>query len=369
MTSPKRSFEILERFEVPALRKKQWIWWSFSLYYFIPLFYLPFDAWRFTAILLAFVVFLGLSFWAGWLDVRRVWLPLSGILLLAVFMTPLTPGTSTFFTYAGFFMGFCLPLSRLLPWLAVTLGIIVSLYLLHSYPLPVFLMPSAMGLITIGLVGRMERIRLEAKLMEERSEAEVRQLATIAERERIARDLHDLLGHTLSSVVLKAELADKLLQQQQTDAARQHMRELHDIARESLSLVRQTVSGYKHRGLCDEVMQLCEKLREHGFSVSLHGDIPQVPPQTETALILALTELTTNILRHSKGNLCELRFEQQAGQLQISVHDNGQPADAQPGNGLNGIRERMQSLAGDLGTDIQQGFHCIITLPREEPNA
>src|SRR5690606_21535545 len=132
--------------------------------------------------------------------------------------------------------------------------------------------------------------------------------AVIAERERIARDLHDILGHTLSSIALKAELAEKLLILDKRDEAKQHVSELHQIARNTLSLVRQTVSGYKHRGLSGEVMELCDKLRQNGFVVELTGEIPQLTPRAETALILALTELTTNVLRHSNGNHCQIVF-------------------------------------------------------------
>lgn len=365
MSSPKKMYQCLREGEAPTLQKNQWIWWVFSLYYFIPLFYINYQWWQILLVVAAFIAFLGLSITIAMTDFNRVWLPIGALLLLAVVMTPLTPGASTFFTYAGFFMGFCLSTRPMMLGVSLSVAVVIFLHLEHQYPFPVYLMPSIIGLVTIGMVGRMERLRMENKLASARSEGEIRQLATIAERERIARDLHDLLGHTLSSVVLKAELADKLLQQHNTEAARQHMQDLHKIARESLSLVRQTVSGYKHRGLCDEVMQLCDKLRDQGFSVHLSGDIPPIPPKTETALILALTELTTNIMRHSKGNRCELQFEQHADKLQITVEDNGQPKAITPGNGLIGLRERVQSLAGEFYSDIEQGCRFVITLPLE----
>ena len=199
-----------------------------------------------------------------------------------------------------------------------------------------------------------------------KSHQEIEQLAVIAERERIARDLHDILGHTLSSIALKAELAEKLLAQEKHEAAKQHLSELHQIARNSLSLVRQTVSGYKHRGLSGEVMELCERLRQKGFVVELNGDIPQLSPRAETAVILALTELTTNILRHSKGDHCQIEFSKHCDRIQVTMRDNGNVKSLVPGNGLQGIQERLHALAGDLQSSINKGCEFIISLPSRE---
>src|SRR5690606_11944470 len=116
------------------------------------------------------------------------------------------------------------------------IGLVLLIIILHfttGYPFPYFLFPALTGVGTIGMIGIVERLRYQSRIKELQSHQEIRQLAMIAERERIARDLHDILGHTLSSVVLKAELADKLLQQNRVDDARQHMEDLHKIARES----------------------------------------------------------------------------------------------------------------------------------------
>ena len=145
-----------------------------------------------------------------------------------------------------------------------------------------------------------------------------------------------------------------------------HLSELHQIARNSLSLVRQTVSGYKHRGLTGEVMELCEKLRQKGFIVELQGEIPQLSPRAETAIILALTELTTNILRHSKGNRCEISFKLLGNKLLVRLQDNGKVVSLVPGNGLTGVQERLNAIAGDITSSITEGCEFIISLPFQE---
>jgi two-component system, NarL family, sensor histidine kinase DesK len=113
-------------------------------------------------------------------------------------------------------------------------------------------------------------------------------------------------------------------------------------------------------------MELCDKLRQKGFVVELQGDIPQLSPRAETAIILALTELTTNVLRHSKGNRCEITFKQLCNKLQVRIHDNGSVVTLAPGNGLTGVQERLNALAGDLKSSIAQGCEFTISLPLQE---
>lgn len=315
-----------------------------------------------------YFLFIALYLWAITLNTQQVWKPILAIVLLALVLTPYTPGSGTFFSYIGFLVGFSY---RTKIWLGVTLllaATIIAFHLYFNYPFPYFAFPALSGLVTIGIIGYVEKLRLEARISQQKSHQEIEQLAVIAERERIARDLHDILGHTLSSIALKAELAEKLLVQEKHEQVKQHLSELHHIARNSLSLVRQTVSGYKHRGLSGEVMELCEKLRQKGFVVELDGDIPQLSPRAETAIILALTELTTNILRHSNGNHCQIEFQQNCDKILVRMRDNGEVKSLIPGNGLQGIQERLNALTGDLQSSIHKGCEFIISLPRNELN-
>lgn len=345
---------------------KSWIWLVFSLYYFVPVYYMPFSALAQVLLVGVYCVFVSLYLWGITLKPQDVWKPVLAIVLLAFAITPYTPGSSTFFSYLGFLVGFTY---RTKIWLLITGILVATIIAMHyqfNYPFPFFAFPALSGLATIGIIGYVEKLRMEARISQQKSHQEIEQLAVIAERERIARDLHDILGHTLSSIALKAELAEKLLTQEKTEQAKQHLSELHQIARNSLSLVRQTVSGYKHRGLSGEVMELCEKLRQSGFIVDLNGDIPQLSPRAETAIILALTELTTNVLRHSNGNHCEIEFQQSCDKIVVRMHDNGEVKALIPGNGLQGIQERLNALTGDLQSSIHKGCEFVISLPRRE---
>lgn len=350
----------------PLFLEKPWIWLIFSLYYFVPVYYMDAPINELIFLCGAYVVFVLLYLWGTHLNAAQVWKPIAALTLLYIIVTTQSPGSSNFFPYIGFLIGYNYSTRTYLSLLAGYFLTIAGAQYLYQYPVPMFVLPALTGLISISLWGHIEKMRFSHRIHWIQSRQEIQQLAVIAERERIARDLHDILGHTLSSIALKAELAEKLLKQEKINDVGQHLFDLHKIARESLSLVRQTVSGYKHRGLSGEVIQLCDKLRQNGFSVDLNGEIPTLTPRAETALILALTELTTNVLRHSNGNHCKISFQVERENLVISMQDNGCIKSITPGNGLNGIQERLHALAGDISAHISNGARFDITLPANE---
>jgi two-component system sensor histidine kinase DesK len=350
----------------PLFLEKPWIWLVFSLYYFVPIYYTSYSTAQYFFLIGAYIAFVALYLRATVMNIKYMWQPITAILILALVVTPLSPGSSTFFSYVGFLIGYSYRTRIYLTLLGSMILMILSLHYYYQYQVPFFALPAISGIVAISLWGYIERIRKAAASHWLQSRQEIEQLAVIAERERIARDLHDILGHTLSSIALKAELAEKLLKQEKIQDVGEHLSDLHKIARESLSLVRQTVSGYKHRGLSGEVIQLCDKLRQNGFSVELQGEIPRLSARAETALILALTELTTNVLRHSNGNHCKISFQLEAENVVISMQDNGCIKSITPGNGLNGIQERLHALAGDVSAQISNGARFDITLPAHE---
>lgn len=353
---------------VDPYRSRSWVWLVFSVYYFIPMYYVQYSPLEIAIQLLAYVTFIALYMWAFKIPRSKGWIPISLITLIAVSISPLTVGSSTFFSFLGVLIGFTYSTRTLLILLCgyVTIILLFQFYLYDNYPFQFFGLPALMGLVTTSIVGYMEKFREENRIQSLKSSQEIQQLAVIAERERIARDLHDILGHTLSSIALKAELAEKLLLQEKNTEAKEHIRDLHQIARNSLSLVRQTVSGYKHRGLPGEVIDLCDKLRQQGFIVNLRGEIPNLSPRAETAVILALTELTTNLLRHSNASHCEIHFVNDEKNINICVQDNGKVKQIEQGNGLQGIQERLAAIAGELLIDISGGCRFDIRLPKSE---
>jgi two-component system sensor histidine kinase DesK len=197
-------------------------------------------------------------------------------------------------------------------------------------------------------------------------------LAALAERERIARDLHDVLGHTLSVIVLKAELAGRLIALDPGRATTE-IADVERISRTALAEVREAIGGYRARGLAAEID--AARLTLDAAGVTLIAESSQAPPaalnpQEETALALALREAVTNIVRHSQATTCKLRFVTESGQRRLVVEDDGQHHVAREGNGLRGMRERIESLGGQFsmerGIDHNRGTRLTIELPLRE---
>ena len=139
------------------------------------------------------------------------------------------------------------------------------------------------------------------------ADEEIEHLAKVAERERIARDLHDLLGHTLSLITLKAELARKLVDRD-PQRAKQEMLDVEQTSRAALADVREAISGYRGEGLAAELIRARKTLETAGISVD--SDIAELPltPAQETVLALALREAMTNVVRHAQARRCSVQL-------------------------------------------------------------
>jgi len=179
------------------------------------------------------------------------------------------------------------------------------------------------------------------------SEGEVMRLARLAERERIGRDLHDLLGHTLSVVALKSELARKLIDRD-IDAARREIEEVERVARDSLQQVRTAVSGIRSTELHAEVAAATALLEAQGISVKCETENVKLPLDRETALALSLREAATNIRRHAQAKGVTIRVRKEPAAVIVEVSDDGRGGRIIPGNGLNGMRERLGNVGGTL---------------------
>ncbi|HUQ08863.1 MAG TPA: sensor histidine kinase [Steroidobacteraceae bacterium] len=180
-----------------------------------------------------------------------------------------------------------------------------------------------------------------------RSQDEITRLATLAERERIGRDLHDLLGHTLSVVALKSELARKLIDRD-IDAARVEIGEVERVARDSLAQVRNAVSGIRSTALSAELLAATALLEAQGVKVKCETENVRLPHDRETVLALSLREAATNVRRHSGAKIVTIRLRKEATAVVMEVADDGRGGRIVPGNGLNGMRERLDTVGGSL---------------------
>lgn len=257
-----------------------------------------------------------------------------------------TPGTSALFGYAAFFSGFYFSKSKgLILFLANILSQFLAAYI-FNYWSPFFLGPTLVISTSLFVYGVFSQKEFVFNAEQDEKNQQIEHISTIAERERIARDMHDLLGHTLSSLALKSELSQKLIEKKQFELAAQEISEVASLARSCLSEVRHAVSGLKQTGLSAEIMSLTKELVAMNFNVTTDIEYKKLDAKTESALIMIFKEATTNILRHSHGNEVHFAIKQTDDDLKVAISDNGTVSNIKIGNGLQGIKSRVEELGG-----------------------
>jgi two-component system sensor histidine kinase DesK len=207
-----------------------------------------------------------------------------------------------------------------------------------------------------------QRIRAHAKL--QMAYEEIEQLAKMAERERIARDLHDVLGHTLSVIVLKSELAGRLFQRDPQRAAAE-IADVEMISRKALSEVREAIRGYRAEGLAAEIKRAQGTLDAAGVSLVCEQGPPALNPAVETVVSLVVREAVTNIVRHAQASQCEMTFSTQNGHTSLVIADDGRGGARADGSGIRGMRERVEALGGHFTVDDSRGTRLTILVPTE----
>lgn len=311
---------------------------------------------------LGMAVFLVLYFRGFWLDGRRLVPVILGIALLGVVFSPLNWAAVVYFIYAGAFCAHVGPPRVAWRWLA-------ALTLLLTAEAAVFELPAQgwiPGVIFIVLIGAIniyyrdrERINVKLKLAQE----EVERLAKVAERERIARDLHDVLGHSLSLLTLKSELAARLVREQPERAERE-MREVERISRETLAQVREAVRGYRLAGLAAELANARLACEAAGVTLLVEQQAAPLSAEREHALALALREAVTNVIRHAQASTCRVRLGPAGDRYELEVEDDGRGSLSREGAGLTGMRERAAALGGAVTWNTDEGTRLLVSLPR-----
>ena len=274
--------------------------------------------------------------------------------LIGFALTPINFGGNTFVIYALVSAGYALAPRGALSFYLLTCLAYGGVLHLSGSPMMLMLVVAVIGgMVMLGAVlGRIQSLRnAELRLTQD----EVRRLARMNERERIGRDLHDLLGHTLSLIAIKSELAGKLLTRD-ADAAAIQIGEIETIARKALSEVREAVSGFRASGFATELASARLSLLSAG--VSLDARIPALPElasDIESALALSLREAVTNVVRHAHADRVEVELQAEPRSLALSISDDGRGSTIAPGNGLTGMRERIEHLGGRLQVDSAPG--------------
>jgi two-component system sensor histidine kinase DesK len=199
--------------------------------------------------------------------------------------------------------------------------------------------------------GRLERARVLDQ-----------QLAAIAERERIARDLHDLLGHTLTMVAVKSQVAEKFLESDPERAA-QEIREIRDASRGALQDVRKAVANMGGTTLEEEIAHAGHAFNAAGIGFTVEGDIPDLDARRSQVLGLAVRETTTNIIRHSGARQACLQLQHNGQAVVVEMQDDGDGDTIDEGSGLKGLRQRVEELDGHVVISLAEGFRISMHIP------
>jgi len=308
-------------------------------------------------------LFAPLFWWIFHLSRARSAIPLAAMTVLGAVFTPLNPHACLFFAYAGGTVGF---LGRP-SWSLAALAIIAAAIGIETlvFDLSVGFWAST-TLFTVIFGGYCIHWSETNKTNEQlrRKQSEIERLAKIAERERIARDLHDLLGHTLSVSVLKARLAAKLIRRD-PDAAQQEVEEIERISRGALEQVREAVQGYRSAGFIEELENARLALDTAGITshFKIEDDAAKAPSQIAHTLAMALREAITNVIRHARCTRCEVELANADGAVVLKVDDDGIGGTFVEGAGLSGMRERVESLGGSMQLEGISGASIRVRLP------
>ena len=298
------------------------------------------------------IVAMGIFFWAYFhgYQSQGIWIYIDILAIMAVgtWMAYITPGASVFFVYAGAFVCRLGPAKKAFQYLMVIMayiGVISWLMNLH----PFFYFPALLFTLLIGGLNIFQYAMDTKQRLIKLSQDEIRALASTAERERIARDLHDTMGHTLSLLTRKSELASRLIEHD-VAKAKHEINEVESIARDALGQIREVITGYRSSDLTDELAQAKYVLESNDIGFDYTLEVEELPTELSQELGVIIKELVTNVLKHTQATTALARVVQSGTKLSLYFQDNGQASAeiSADGYGLQGMQERVAAFKGQL---------------------
>jgi two-component system sensor histidine kinase DesK len=343
----------------------RWVALLYSAYFFVmPAYRHSFAVWMEFAVFYA--AFLILYFLVAELRGREQTVAFVLFFLITFLYYPLNQEAYGMFVYP--FAMLCLFLSRLRPLFLVLTAMMAGVVAETRYLGRPFATAESVLFycVIFGLSNFALAQQARTNSLLERANSEIERLSQEAERERIARDLHDLLGHTLTVITVKLDLARRLLSHD-SDRARNEIVEAEQTARNALAEVREAVSGYRAEGLDAEISRARLSLLSADVKLTTTLAPVNLSSSQVNVLCLALREAVTNIVRHAHATVCHLALLEKDRTIHFTIEDNGLGGEIHEGNGLRGMRERLQSMDGAVKlTGLANGGTSLeLTLPLE----
>ena len=311
--------------------------------------------------LAAVLIFVPIHFYAYTASSNKRIIPIALVALLSAVCAFYVTGNGVFLVYCAAMAGFHRPVWRS--------GFIVALcalvYVAASY---------TAGRISVemGFILFMSLIiwfstlstaqTLLDKAQQEREHELDTQTASLMERERIGRDLHDLLGHTLTLVALKSDLANRLIDND-PEAAKVQITQIQEGARRALKDVRVALSGLTAVSVATELDNAHKALSTAGVELNVTGEVPDLSLDQDKVCGLMIREAVTNIIRHTKASQAHIEFSSGDSHRHVTISDNGGGTVNTEGRGLHGLRLRIESLGGSVLIDDTEGVSLRASLP------
>jgi two-component system sensor histidine kinase DesK len=255
----------------------------------------------------------------------------------------------------------------------VMIGALSALVRLASDAAPARALESASEAALVGLVVLAFSQSQRTARQLARAQQEMTRLGAADERARIARDLHDLLGQSLSVMALKTELAGRLVERDPLRAAAE-LRDVEGIVRGSLRDIRDAVAGYRRVRLDTELVEARVALSAARIELDVQRPAGILDEGTDGLLGWVVREGVTNVVRHSGGTRCEIRIERGDQEVRLEITDDGHPRDhlgsggvGPSGSGLSGIRDRVEAVGGrmEAGPSDGGGYRLLVLVPVE----
>jgi two-component system, NarL family, sensor histidine kinase DesK len=339
------------------------VWLLYLGFLFMPLTWpQPVNAWL-TPTLVSLPVFLALYFLHHLPSRRGSMVEPLGVALLGFALTPFNTFANVYVIFSAALSPFALQ--------GVWRPVLYMCGLIALFALEVFWVGSPVPLLIVGVtavsapaaclgnVFFIEGARKSQAL--QASNEEIVRLAAIAERERIARDLHDLLGHTLSLIAIKSELAERLVHRDAESAARE-ISDVKNIARETLKEVRSAVSGIRSAALEGELAAARALLESSRVELTTRQSNGALPTALENTMAMILREAVTNIHRHAGAKHVNVDILAEGSVAELIVSDDGRGGISAHGNGLRGIAERVKESGGSLEIRSPSGRGTVLAV-------
>jgi len=299
---------------------------------------------------------------------RRYVVPaiVAATLILTVFTLRTPPQYGSLFLYAVIMAGAAFPWRRAVPALVLLAVLAAAIELIRGESVTASTGQFLNDLL-VGFAAVAGRLLVQANQQLSQAREQIARLAVGEERLRFARDLHDLLGHSLSVIALKSELAGRLIKNTPGLAAHE-IEDIEKVARDALREVREAVTGYRQPTLAAELAGAHEVLTAAGIEYHVDHDHVPLPPAVEAVLAWTVREGVTNVMRHSQAKRCAVRIINKDGHATAEVIDDGRGGTPEAGSGLRGLEERVRERGGTLIAEPlpHEGFRLRVTLPLRE---